>query len=139
MNAGTPASRLRRLAVNSILTFEEAADLRALLDDHAEDFVWEQWAVQLRFPGGMTTVEHDTEAEARSHYRQLLTEPRRADRIEVVRRVNVQGTYRAVADEDDDAIATAKGHNCDCSGCPNCGDYRPPAGTDCDCTNRGQR
>jgi hypothetical protein len=100
---GSPARRLRRLAANSILTRQEAADLRTLLDEHADDFVWEQWAVQLTFPGGMTTVEHDTESEARSHFRQLLAEPRKADRIEVVRRVNVQGTYRAVAEPEPSA------------------------------------
>lgn len=81
-----------------IFSNQERADLRELLDEHADDFRWEQWAVQVHFPGGLTTVEHDTEAEACDHYRQLMAEqPRRADRIEVVRRVNVQGTYRAVA------------------------------------------
>lgn len=83
-----------------IFSRQEERDLRELLDEHTDDFCWEQWAVQLHFPGGLTTVEHDTEAEARSHYRQLLAEPtQRANRIEVVRRVNVQGTYRAVAEK----------------------------------------
>lgn len=33
----------------------------------------------------------------------------------------------------------AAGHACECRGCPYCADYRPIAGSDCACTNRGAR
>lgn len=57
-------------------------------------FRWEEWAVQVHFPRGVTTVEHECEEEARFHHRQLLREPvQRGERIEVVRRVHVQGDW----------------------------------------------
>lgn len=104
MATNAAAARLHKLLKHKpgIFSSQEETDLRELLDEHADDFRWEQWAVQLHFPGALTTVEHDSEAEARAHHRQLLAEPtQRASRIEVVRRVNVQGTYRAAAEEAD--------------------------------------
>lgn len=74
------------------------ADLSELLDDHADDFVWTQWAVQIHFPRRLTTVDHDSETEARDHHRQLLAGPGNADRIELVSRTNIQGTYRPVTE-----------------------------------------
>lgn len=91
--------RLRNLLKREpgIFSRQEEADLRQLLDDHADDFVWEEWAVQLHYPGGLATVGCDSEGDARDQHRRLLAEPvQRSSRIEVVRRVNVQGTYRAV-------------------------------------------
>lgn len=83
------------------MDLDEVEAVRTLLADHADDFVWEQWAVRLWLSGGVTAFDHDTEDEARSHHRQLLAEGRRADWIEVIRRVSIQGTWRVAPGEDE--------------------------------------
>ncbi len=70
-------------------------------------FRWEEWAVQVHFPRGVTTVEHECEEEARFHCRQLLREPvQRGERIEVVRRVHVQGDWIPAPADDQSGAAT---------------------------------
>lgn len=97
------AARIRALLVRNpgIFSNQERADLRTLVDEHADDFTWEEWAVQVHFPGGLTSVDHVDEHEARLHLERLNAEqPQRAGRIELVRRVNIQGTWRVVGNDD---------------------------------------
>lgn len=104
MSYNAAAARIRVLLARDpgIFSNQERADLRTLVDEHAGDFTWEEWAVQVHFPGGLTTVDHPGEHEARLHLERLKAEPmQRAGRIEIVRRINVQGTWQAVGDDDE--------------------------------------